>query len=453
MSEMISDQARGPLVFPGGFLWGAASSAHQTEGGNDRSDWWAHETMASSPAREPSRDACRSWTMWERDIDTCCELGLNAYRMSIEWARVVPAPGALDRSAVANYRAMLQALRRRGITVMATLHHFSSPMWFADQGGWCAERAPACFGDYVHLVADALGDCFDLVCSINEPQVVAHVGYVRGEFPPRVIGDEGAEAAATRNFLACHALAAAALAGLPVGMALAVTPVLAADPAEEPAAARFWHRFDQVYLDALQTGVMAGMDPLPDEHIPGLKGCSAFVGVNYYMPITVGARAEIAVGTGGRRDGAGVATQAAAAEATQLGWPVAPEYLSTALDAVAATGLPIYVTENGIATEDERQRISYIARHLERVHAAIAKGQDVRGYFYWSLLDNFEWNEGFRPRFGLASVEREGDYARSIKAGGHWFGAVASTGTVPPLHTLATAFPDPAGGDGGAGAR
>ena len=418
--------------FPDGFLWGSAGAAHQTEGDNTNSDWWAHEHERKSNAAEPSLAACDSYNRFAEDWKLVADSGQNAVRLSIEWARIEPSPGEFSSNELDHYREVIGTARDLGLTTSVTLHHFTNPNWFARRGGWDSDEAVEVFGRYVRTAADALGDLFQIVSTINEPSVVAVVGHLMGFFPPRIT-DVAATHRVTVNLLRAHAAAADALRAknnTVVGLPLSVLDFYPTEDSPDGWKARdFMHwSWVGVWLEALRTGQVRGLS-VPDATIPGLGGHDDFVGIQYYSRFDVHPAALGAAGSAAdlvpNPVGARPAIPAAGERRTQMGWLWHPEGLGVVIDEVAeTTGLPVQITENGIATEDDEERIEFVGLHLAQVHQAIARGRDVRGYFYWSTLDNFEWNDGYRPTFGLIAVDRE-TMQRTPKSSLSWYGGVA----------------------------
>jgi beta-glucosidase len=401
---------------PPGFLWGAATSAHQVEGGNVNSDWWDFEHAPASAARESSGDGIDHYHRYAGDFALLASLGHDAHRLSVEWSRIEPAPGEFSRAAIAHYRRVLTALRDAGLTPFVTLHHFTLPRWFATAGGWLAPDAVHVFARYCRHVAAGLGDLMPFVCTINEPQMVALHGYLEGCHPPgltnAVLWKRAGRVLLEAHHAAVRAVreASGCLTGLAVQLPLLV-------PARDDAACRAFHREMQheivdLYLDGL-TG--------PDR--------GDWLGVQYYRKQWVDPASPTLF-----------APPPPGTRTTQLGWAVHPAGLRDVLHRAARTGLPLYVTENGIATEDDDERIDYLHSHLAAVAGALADGVDVRGYLHWSAFDNFEWSEGFRPRFGLVAVDRDDDLARVPKPSAYAFADLARSGR------LALDGPDPSEG-------
>ena len=388
--------------FPDGFLFGSSTAAHQVEGGNANNDWWAWEHAPGTPAVEPSGDAIDQYHRYADDFALLAGLGQNAHRLSLEWSRIEPEPGEFSRAALEHYRRVLGSLAEHGLTALVTLHHFTLPRWFAARGGWAARDAVERFERYCERAAAALGDLTPYACTINEPQIVARMGYLEGWFPPG-IRNPGLWRKVTRAFIAAHEAAVRALragAGSPqAGICLqmpAFEPARADDPGCVALCAELQHEMIDVYLD-------------------GLAG--DFVGVQYCT------RERIDPAAPGHD-----AKPPPDAPVTLMGWELFPEGLHRAIVSAAASGLPVIVTENGIATADDEQRIAYLRDHLGQVKRALADGVDVRGYMCWSSFDNFEWNEGYRPTFGLVGIDREDGLRRVARPSAEWYGQLARTG-------------------------
>jgi beta-glucosidase len=407
-SEQFSAAAMArPLPpWPPGFLWGTATAAHQVEGGN-HNDWSRFEEQDGRIAHgDRSGPAVDHWNRMGEDVALMKDLKANAYRFSIEWSRIEPAPGQWDDAAFARYGELLGLLRDAHITPMVTLLHFTLPEWLADRGGVRAPDFPLRFALFASEVARRLGPKVDLWCTINEPNVQMYLGYVEGIWPPgHKSPPEAAEAFA--GLLRAHAQAAQALRrhdpGAKVGVAqnlilfepasrLSVPDWLAARGAAEA--------FDWAFYDSIQAGrirLRSPGFPTLDEPLPELVGSADFFGANYYrrdlirLSPSAPGFLQILPGPGPRND---------------LGWEVYPEGLLRLLrQAFARYRLPIYVTENGIADARGDERPAYLRSHAYALTRALAEGIPVKGYFHWTLMDNFEWAEGFGPRFGLYRVE------------------------------------------------
>ena len=402
--------------FPSTFLWGTATAAHQVEGGNTVSDCWALEMANNSIFAEPSGDACDQYHRYAEDIALLKRLGFGAYRFSIEWARIQPEEKFFSQAALEHYRRVLGVCRAHGIAPIVTFHHFTSPLWFAKDGGWLEARAADRFAHYCERAAKALGDSIAYVCTINEanlPLMITHHGELARGAPFQLSGRIGeavrglggdparfgsflfADAnKTTPQILAAHKKARDAIksAGCtaPVGITLAVQDYHAEPGGEAMAAALDGHINGQ-FFEAVR-----GDD---------------FVGVQAYSRTRVGAGGPLPAAPG--------------AEVTQMGYEFYPEALeATIRNAARGSGCPILVTENGIGSEDDTRRIAYTQRALEGVQRCLADGIDVRGYIHWSMLDNFEWTQGYRPKFGLIAVDRA-TQLRTPKPSAYWLGKVA----------------------------
>lgn len=399
--------------FPDGFTWGTATAAHQIEGGNWNNDWWAFEHTPGSGVVEPSGDACDSWHRWADDADIVQALGLDNYRFSLEWSRIEPEDGEWSIAALDHYARLCDGLRDRGIDPVVTFHHFTNPRWLSDRGGWEAADTAARFAAFCERAAAHLGpDRIARACTINEPNIVAFCGWVLGVFPPGRT-DLGLAQQVGTNFVDAHRRAVqairAAAPGVPVGLTLSMqewTPV--GDTDDDLAAAR--------------AQIESGRGLMEDVFLAATDG-DDFVGVQTYSRSRWGRGGML-----GPED---------RVDQLVMGYEYWPQALETTIRrAWELTGgrVPIVVTENGIGTDDDDQRIRYTRTALEGVLACLASGIDVRGYTYWSLLDNFEWAFGYGPRFGLVDVDRT-TFTRTPKPSATWFGSVARANALDDVAT------------------
>lgn len=341
--------------FPRGFLWGSATSAYQVEGGNKNSDWEHWRVRAGR--------ACDHYNRFEEDFEIAKSLNQNAHRFSIEWARIEPEKGKFEEKEVEHYREVLGALRRRKIKPLVTLHHFTNPLWLAQRGGWENPDTVGHFESYVRFIVTQLSDLCDFWLTINEPAVHIQKGYWEGGGPP-----------GERSLIKSYRVARNMLRG-------------------HREAYRIIHRIQpqaQVsmayVLGYLRSPVPVGFDPIRilEQFFISQAKVQDFVGVNYYRAV-------------GRVNDL---------PKSDMGWAIYPQGLyANLMDVKKRFNLPIYITENGIADADDDQRANYITDHLVAVKRALEEGADIRGYFYWSLLDNFEWEDGYDPRFGLVEVD------------------------------------------------
>lgn len=403
------------MTFPADFVWGAATAAHQVEGGNWNSDCWALEHAKPSFFAEPSGDACDHAARYEDDISILSGLGLNAYRFSIEWARVEPEEGAFSDIALDHYKRVIEACWRRNVQPIATFHHFTNPRWVARQGGWQSDRFPDWFARYAERAAQALAPELAYACTINEinlPDSMAPLMRRLAEKQPQhTVAGEAALGASLKSFflfaggegyaqraVAAHTRARdaikAAAPHVPVGMTMSIQECEAADT--EPARAAMAAYKQLAYAPFYEAA----------------KG-DDFLGVQTYTRVRFGA------------DGKATRHPPSDVELTQMGYEYRPEALAVACRyAWAATGVPLLVTESGIAAGDDARRAAFIRSALQGVQAVIGDGVDVRGYVYWTLLDNFEWMYGYAPTFGLVGVDRR-TMARAIKPSAALLGEIA----------------------------
>lgn len=384
------------------FLWGAATAAHQVEGNNVNSDWWRRERLLPG-VLQPSGDANDSYHRYPEDMRLLADAGLNAYRFSLEWSRIEPVEGGFSAAALAHYRRMIDLAISLGLTPVVTLHHFTVPLWFADLGGWHGPRAIELFERYTRTVAGILHDV-PWVCTINEPNVLVEMHKLDqlidlpADFDiaaaldapgPRPLPDVGFG----RILIAAHHAARAALretVDARVGWTVAMQ-ALEPTPGNEEKFFEARHAWEDVYLE-------------------GSHG-DDFIGVQSYTSQTV--------------DEHGVVSHPPHPDNTLTGWAYRPDALGIALRRAweAGGGIPLVVTENGIATSDDERRIRYTTEALRHLTAAVADGIDVRGYIHWSALDNYEWGQ-WQPTFGLIAVDRV-TFARAPKPSLYWLGRVS----------------------------
>lgn len=399
-------------AFPRGFRWGASTAGHQIEGNNTNSDLWLMENLASTTFKERSGDACDSYHRWREDISLLKALGLNTYRMSIEWSRIEPSPGQFSLAELDHYKQVIADLHTAGIAPAITFFHVSAPLWFAEAGGWLNPDSPDLFARYCDRACRALGDGMSYAFTINEPQV----GLTYRTFPQsqayfKAADEREAKAHAeasrrtgvenfvsmnhpdikgmTPQLLAAHAKGFAAIKAaqprLPTGVTLNLVDF---QPANE----------GSKYRELRELAYGAWMD--------AAKRDGDFVGVQTYRQVQI--------------PGAGAKLPPQPAmpfvEAGQQNEMIKqPSALQNMVEyAHERTGKPVFVTENGLETDNDERRAWYIPQALSGLHAEIEKGVPVLGYLQWSLLDNFEWLQGYGPKFGLAAVDRT-TFKRTLK--------------------------------------
>ncbi len=412
-AQAATKKAKANGGFPKGFQWGVATAAHQIEGNNLNSDFWLLEHLKGTPFSEPSGDTCDSYHRYPEDIALVAKLGLQTYRYSIEWARIEPEPGLYSQAELDHYRRMTELCRKHGLRPMMTFHHFTSPKWLCAMGGWHDPSAADRFAAYADKVSRAMGDLLDSACTINEPNGPVEAWALRGDKP--VPGEElfamlAAKAAGSTKWsgfglgnailtrdgmISGHKKARAAIKAnrgdLPVGITLALTDLSAGPGGED--------FYKHVYAESRTPFYEA------------VRG-DDFVGVQSYTRTRVGASGPLPP------------TERVLPQMRYEYWPQSLEVCVR--EAARETKCPIFVTENGIGTDDDAERIRYTDEALRGLRKCIKDGIDVRGYIHWSLMDNFEWLEGYKPKFGLVSVDRK-TFRRTPKGSALHLGKLAKS--------------------------
>lgn len=401
--------------FPDKFLWGCATAGHQVEGNNTSSDLWALEHIPGSIFKEPSGDACDHYHLYPQDITLLADLGFNAYRFSLEWSRIEPEEGFFSNAELEHYRRMLATCREHNLATLVTYSHFSVPLWFARKGAWEHPTAVDRYARFCEKATQHFGDMMDYASTFNEPDVPQLLNWIslpgpEGKSLTEVLQGGLANARKRLNapefgsffmgdgkktresLLAAHAKGTAAMKSvrpkMPVGFNLAMTD-------DQPA--------------PTDTHVAEKRADVYGPWVEAAKSCD-YLGVQTYSRAIVG-----------KKD----LPPPPNAELTQIGWEFYPECVEGAVRyAAKETGVPIIVTENGIATTDDTRRVEYYRRALAGLKRAIDDCVDVRGYMTWSLLDNFEWMSGFEPKFGIVAVDLA-TQRRTIKPSATYLGNIA----------------------------
>jgi beta-glucosidase len=421
---MRPDAAR--FRFPEDFLWGTSTSAQQVEGGLTANDWSTWEDAGRVQVR--SGAACDHYHRFREDFDLAHALGHNAHRFSLEWSRIEPQEGRFSDEGLQHYRDVIEALRARRIEPVVTIVHNTLPRWLAEQGGWDAGAIESHYVRYVKRVVDAYGDLVRWWITLNEPVVQVFKGWVIGQWPPGRVGDYPRALQAIRRMLRSHVLAYHAIherrPDAMVSVAkhcLALTPNHPGNPFDWISTQTRDFLFNQLFLDALHSGRLA----VPGQFFERLPFGRTldFIGINYYtrdfvrntgldLPGLVGTSAtlEIERRVGKRND---------------LGWEVYPEGLGRFLRSFHRYRLPLLITENGTPSVDEDDRWGFIYLHLWQVMRAMASGIPVVGYLYWSLLDNYEWTDGFTAKFGLVGVNFK-TQDRIVRPSARWLAELIS---------------------------
>lgn len=394
------------LCFPEKFLWGTATAAHQVEGGNTNNNWYAWE---NEPGRIANGDrsglACDWWGgRWQEDLQNAADGGQNAHRFSIEWSRVQPAPDRWDEDALDHYRQMLSGMKEMGLTPLVTLHHFSDPLWIYELGGWENERTPEYFEKFVIKVVQALKDQVTIWVTLNEPNGLVVNSYIDGSFPP-----------GKKDFK----IAFRALRNLIRGHALAYHAIHAIQPDAQAAYALYYRGFlpkrswflpdrwvtktlssniNDLFARAIHNGRVNMI--LFNAWVKEAIGTQDYIALQYYSTDLV-SFSPLKIGElfSKREYPAGAALSPTGFIAN------VPEGMYQGLAWANQFRLPIIITENGVEDPDDHMRPAYLADHLHQVWRATQQGMDIRGYFHWSQVDNFEWERGWSQRFGLWGLD------------------------------------------------
>lgn len=400
-----------PLRFPDGFWWGTATSAHQVEGWNDNSDWWEWEHKAGTIADgQMSGRGADHYHLYRKDIALMSRLHQNAHRFSIEWSRIEPEPGRIDRIQLEHYFSVLQELRKHNIRAAVTLHHFTNPVWFERMGGFRRRENCRFFLRYAEEVIKYLHPYVNLWTTFNEPNIYVLMGYLLGVWPP---GEKNRRLAYTvfgnlawthrQLFEMIHKYQPHALVGC-------AQNVISFDASDKHS--------------ALQWASARGVDWLWNHwFIEKTRAFHDYIGINYYVHKRIKSLrpSDWSRYANGQQENR---------EHSDLDWEIYPPGFSEALSDMASYRLPIFVTENGISTQNDHRRARYIVSYLKELYHAIQSGVDVRGYFHWSLMDNFEWDKGFKARFGLVEVDFN-TLQRKIRGSAEIYATICRNNAIP----------------------
>jgi beta-glucosidase len=383
------------LKFPAGFLWGAASSAYQTEGGNSNADWWVWENskkrqdslirQGKNPNEYMSLEACDFYNRYEEDFTLAEHLNHSAIRIGIEWSRIQPEQGVFDEKVLEHYEKMLQSAKFHKLKVFLTLHHYTNPIWFAKKGGFLKKQNNIYFIDFAKKVTQRFHEYVDFWVTINEPELYATQSYGIGTMPPQ-IRSLIAPLTVVNNLIKCHKEIYKFIkynSVAPVSMAFNL-------------------------LDFQPSGILGELVVRFVRYVANgyimrrvIDHCD-YIGVNYYFHHHIGIF--------------GLRHKSHSDHGhTDRGWGIHPEGIEQVLLSLKKFNKPLYILENGLADSKDAQREKFIKQHLFYVHKAIQNGADVKGYLYWSLTDNFEWEEGFWPKFGLIEIDRHDLLRRKVR--------------------------------------
>ena len=399
--------------FPKGFLWGAATAAHQVEGNNLNSDYWLLEQLPNSPFIEPSLDTCDHYHRFQEDIKLLAKTGMNCYRFSVEWARIEPVKGFFSQAELNHYRNVALTCLKYGIKPIVTYQHFTCPIWFSAQGGWENDESVELFGRYCTKVTEHFGDLIAMACTINELNFTAQLdakNFVPIERRQAVMAAAATSAGVkyfsaaplgnpeliSNNILKAHHKGRDAIKAiqpnLPTGMTLTMIDFQAVSGGEEKLK-QLRYEIEDRFLEEAKNDDFIGVQAYTRE----------FIDKNGFMKV----KPDV--------------------EVTQMGYEFWPNAIEPAIRrASAITNLPIYVTENGVGTADDNKRIEYINGALKGIQKCLEDGINVKSYIHWTLLDNFEWTNGYKPTFGLIAVDRK-TFKRSIKPSATYLGNIAKS--------------------------
>lgn len=404
------------LVFPKGFYWGASTSAHQVEGNNHNS-WSEWEKQNAGRLASEASTGTDLWKKWEsrdkerfpemferdnyisdsasdhynrfeEDFDIAKSLGQNAHRLSFEWSRVEPEEGKFDEKEIEHYRSVLQSLHNRGITPFVTLWHWPLPLWLEKKGGWEHKRIDKYFEKYTQKIVDELGDKITFWITLNEPEVFSTLSYLKGVWPPQVKSYLSYRRV-IRNLVKAHKLAYVVIKG---------------SNAESIVCVAKHNVYFEAYKNRLVNSILKKVGDWwwNDWFLRRIKKYQDVITLNNYH------HNRINYGFNKNEN----------EKTSDMGWELYPESLALMARELSKYKLPIYVTEHGLADADDSRRSWFITESLKHLHNAISDGVDVRGYLHWSLLDNFEWDKGFWPRFGLVEIDYK-TQKRTIRPSAH----------------------------------
>ncbi len=402
--------------FPHDFFWGASTSAHQVEGGNIHNDWWLAEQNGAF--KEPSDQACRHYELFREDFAIAKELGHNCHRFSIEWSRIEPQEGKFQDSEIQHYHKVIAELRNLGMEPVVTLHHFTNPLWFSQKGGWTKFKLQGYFLRFVEKMVREFSGEVKFWITINEPLVYSSHAYLLGCWPPKE-RSLFKTVKVTLNMAQAHIKAYSLIHKIYQDKALARPMVsiaanlqafeLCLPTLKNKLAVYLRHKLYNLYFIEVLLR----------------KKTLDYVGVNYYSRNLVDVESwgirHLLVDTCKHNHHP--------LRKNSLGWDIYPQGLYKLLISIKKYNLPVFITENGICTEDDDLKWDYIREHLEQVYRAMEEGANVLGYIYWSLIDNFEWAEGFAPRFGLVDVDYQ-NQKRTIRASARKLAEVSKTGLI-----------------------
>ena len=436
------------LEFPKSFLWGVSTASYQVEGCNENNQWADWEKQGRIKSGDRSGAACDWWMNAERDFDLARDLGINALRFSVEWSRIEPEEGRWDSTALERYRELLTALAQRGIRPIVCLHHFTNPRWFEEKGAFLHPEAPALFERFTRHVVQTMGDLCDCWVTFNEPNVYAASGYVLGEFPPGKTGQIRTAIRVTSVLAQCHLRAYRVIHELQpqaqVGWAqhyVVFEPV--ASMLDRWVAHLLNETFNETFLRLVEHGHLQFPFSLLDGNAGQVKGACDFVGLNVYNRLHVAFDLRNVAHLFGRIFVPEDVPQGDPGVERPYG-EAYPKAVRVAVERALRLKKPIYILENGVPDAQDRIRPWLIVNVVKELHSLIQEGHDIRGYFHWTLTDNFEWTEGWNLRFGLVKLDPE-TQERTIRESGRLYAEIARSNalTTELADVFGADLPDP----------
>jgi len=370
------------LNFPKGFLWGSSTSSYQVEGGIENCDW---------SKKYPAGRACDHYNRYEKDFDLIKKLNQNAHRFSIEWSRIEPEEGVFDEKEIEHYRKVLLALKERKIKSVVTLWHWTNPSWLAEKGGWANKEVIFYFKRYTETIVEELGDLVDFWVTLNEPMNHVIMGYFLGKFPPQ-----------KRNIF----LILKVIKNLVLSHKVAYQVIHKKYPNGKVSISKIVNYYEPGRSWFLKERIITSIAHYfsNDYFLLKIKNHLDYIGFSYYFHY----RITLLPFLNKKK------------KVSDVGWEIYPEGIYHVLKYLAKFKKPIYILENGLADAEDKNRKEFVTDHLIWVKKAIKEEVDVRGYFYWSLMDNFEWRKGFNPRFGLVEINYN-TLERKIRPSAYYF--------------------------------
>lgn len=381
------------------FLWGTATSSHQVEGGNFYNDWWEWERLGKIKTKDSSHPSCNHYNLYKEDFKLIKDLSNNAYRFSVEWSRIEKEEGKFDEKEIEHYVDMLKELKRLNIEPLLTLHHFTIPIWLYKKGGFLNENFLSFFERFVKKVVPYFKDYVKYWVTINEPTIIGLLGYLFGWWPP---GEKNFKKCfmAIKNLVLAHMKAKNIIkqeredSFISIAHNMMIIEPFRKNFLDKFIANKLSYIYNYLVLDALTSGIMK--KPLGDnEFYSDLKDSIDYIGVNYYTRTFLSFHPFKLINQKIKKD----------TTLTDFGYEYYPEGIYEILISLNKYNKPIIITENGIADKEDKLRGDFIRKSIESIKRAKIKGANILGYFYWSLMDNFEWIEGYSMRFGLYEVD------------------------------------------------